>query len=103
MLLHNGRQMDDVATLGAAGVCDGAMLSAVARMRGGGGDGGSTGAESRSCYLEMYAEKKPDKVRHWGGWGAAAKGTVGMEGQRGACCCALLLSSVQWLCCKEAG
>jgi hypothetical protein len=25
-------------------------------MRGGGGDGGATGAESRSCYLEMYAD-----------------------------------------------
>jgi len=32
------------------------------RLRGGGGDGGSTGAESRSCYLEMYAGKKNDKV-----------------------------------------
>lgn len=37
---------------------DGAVL----RLRGGGGDGGSTGAESRECYLEMYLEKKPDKV-----------------------------------------
>ena len=25
-------------------------------LRGGGGDGGATGAESRSCYLEMYAD-----------------------------------------------
>lgn len=33
------------------------------RLRGGGGDGGSTGAESRSSYLEMYMEKKVDKVR----------------------------------------
>ncbi|CAK9857336.1 unnamed protein product [Sphagnum jensenii] len=32
------------------------------RMRGGGGDGGATGAESRDCYLNMYAVKKPDKV-----------------------------------------
>lgn len=32
------------------------------RLRGGGGDGGATGAESRDCYLNMYAEKKPDKV-----------------------------------------
>lgn len=31
-------------------------------LRGGGGDGGSTCAESRSCYLEMYAKKKPSKV-----------------------------------------
>mmetsp|Transcript_4821 Transcript_4821/g.8320 ORF Transcript_4821/g.8320 Transcript_4821/m.8320 type:complete len:323 (+) Transcript_4821:127-1095(+) len=34
---------------------------AVLRLRGGGGDGGATGAESRSSYLEMYAQKKPDK------------------------------------------
>ena len=31
-------------------------------LQGGGGDGGSTGAESRSAYLEMYAEKKKDKA-----------------------------------------
>lgn len=33
------------------------------RLRGSGGDGGSTGAESRSSYLEMYKEKKEEKVR----------------------------------------
>ena len=33
------------------------------RLRGGGGDGGSTGAESRSSYLEMYREKRDDKAR----------------------------------------
>ncbi|XP_027329920.1 protein RTF2 homolog [Abrus precatorius] len=32
------------------------------RLLGGGGDGGATGAESRDCYLNMYADKKPDKV-----------------------------------------
>ncbi|KAK2646772.1 hypothetical protein Ddye_021967 [Dipteronia dyeriana] len=32
------------------------------RLLGGGGDGGATGAESRDCYLKMYAEKKPDKI-----------------------------------------
>ncbi|XXG58901.1 hypothetical protein AAC387_Pa04g1089 [Persea americana] len=32
------------------------------RLPGGGGDGGATGAESRDCYLNMYAEKKPDKA-----------------------------------------
>lgn len=31
-------------------------------VRGGGGDGGSTGAEDRAAYLAMYAGKKPDKV-----------------------------------------
>ncbi|KAL0735048.1 hypothetical protein Bca4012_011258 [Brassica carinata] len=38
------------------------MLTLHPRLRGGGGDGGATGAESRDCYLKMYAEKKPDKV-----------------------------------------
>ena len=32
------------------------------RALGGGGDGGSTGAESRSSYLEMYASAKPDAI-----------------------------------------
>lgn len=31
-------------------------------VRGGGGDGGSTGAEDRAAYLAMYAGKKPEKV-----------------------------------------
>eukprot|EP00198_Chlamydomonas_reinhardtii_P006336 XP_001695672.1 predicted protein [Chlamydomonas reinhardtii] len=39
-----------------------ATLQLSYRLRGGGGDGGSTGAESRSCYLEMYAYKKVEKV-----------------------------------------
>ena len=38
------------------------MLLMHLRLRGGGGDGGATGAESRSSYLEMYMQKKPDKV-----------------------------------------
>ena len=33
------------------------------RLRGGGGDGGATGAESRSSYLEMYKEKKTGEMR----------------------------------------
>ena len=45
-----------------AGVQSGALLEALPRLRGGGGDGGSTGAESRSSYLEMYAGKKHDAV-----------------------------------------
>ena len=32
------------------------------RLQGGGGDGGSTGAESRSCFLEMYSSRKAAKV-----------------------------------------
>ncbi|KAG2440121.1 hypothetical protein HXX76_004235 [Chlamydomonas incerta] len=39
-----------------------ATLQLSYRLRGGGGDGGSTGAESRSCYMEMYANKKVEKV-----------------------------------------
>ena len=39
-----------------------ATLQLTHRLLGGGGDGGSTGAESRSCYLEMYAGKKIEKV-----------------------------------------
>ena len=34
----------------------------VPRLLGGGGDGGSTGAEDRAAYLAMYAGKKHDKV-----------------------------------------
>jgi Rtf2 RING-finger len=37
-------------------------LAAHPRARGGGGDGGSTGAENRAAYLEMYAERKADAV-----------------------------------------
>jgi hypothetical protein len=33
------------------------------RLRGGGGDGGATGAESRSSYLEMYKTQKTGEVR----------------------------------------
>jgi hypothetical protein len=62
VLLHNSKQLDDTAMLSEAGVTEGATLSVSSSLRGGGGDGGSTGAESRSCYLEMYAERKPDKV-----------------------------------------
>lgn len=44
----------------------GGMSTVLARLRlvGGGGDGGSTGAESRDCYLDMYKEKKASKVQH---------------------------------------
>jgi hypothetical protein len=42
---------------------EGSSLDVQRRLRGGGGDGGATGAESRVSYLEMYMSKKPDKVR----------------------------------------
>ena len=41
----------------------GSTVEVQRRLRGGGGDGGATGAESRASYLEMYMSKKPDKVR----------------------------------------
>ncbi|GMH42252.1 hypothetical protein BSKO_10171 [Bryopsis sp. KO-2023] len=41
---------------------DSITVSARGRFRGGGGDGGSTGAESRDCYLDMYKEKRASKV-----------------------------------------
>lgn len=58
-----GRTLDPHSSLAAAGVPPGATLELLPRLLGGGGDGGSTGAESRSCYLEMYAGKKADKVK----------------------------------------
>jgi hypothetical protein len=62
-LLHAGRDLDPRATLAAAGLADGTLLELVPRLRGGGGDGGSTGAESRTAYLEMHLlGRKKDKV-----------------------------------------
>lgn len=56
--MHGGRWLlNPRATLASAGVRAGATLSLTLRaFRGGGGDGGATGAESRSAYLEMYAD-----------------------------------------------
>ena len=59
---HAGKRCREEETLGTAGVTDGSFLQLHLRLRGGGGDGGATGAESRSSYLEMYLQKKPDKV-----------------------------------------
>jgi hypothetical protein len=54
------------ASEAAEGLIDGGLVNEgdypVLRCRGGGGDGGSTGAESRSCYLEMYRGKQNEKV-----------------------------------------
>uniref|UniRef100_A0A0D9WMM5 Uncharacterized protein n=1 Tax=Leersia perrieri TaxID=77586 RepID=A0A0D9WMM5_9ORYZ len=47
-----------VATLPPSG----SVQLRVRALRGGGGDGGATGAESRDCYLSMYLAKKPDKA-----------------------------------------
>ena len=56
--MHEGRWLlNPRATLASAGVRAGATLTLALRaLRGGGGDGGATGAESRSAYLEMYAD-----------------------------------------------
>ncbi|KAL2652702.1 hypothetical protein R1flu_020830 [Riccia fluitans] len=61
-LSDGGRVLPDDLKLVDSSVKAGATLSLGFKLRGGGGDGGATGAESRDCYLKMYAEKKPDKV-----------------------------------------
>ena len=60
---HRGRRCREEQTLAKAGLQDGSWVQVHLRLRGGGGDGGATGAESRSSYLEMYMKKKPDKVQ----------------------------------------
>lgn len=61
-LLFAGRHLPMEASLSACGVRKDASMQIVLPLLGGGGDGGATGAESRSCYLEMYLSKKPEKV-----------------------------------------
>lgn len=58
----NGRPLDDSSRILGSKIAPLSTLILRTRARGGGGDGGATGAESRDCYLNMYAEKKPDKV-----------------------------------------
>ncbi|KAL4181817.1 hypothetical protein AMTRI_Chr12g272910 [Amborella trichopoda] len=58
----NGKPLSDSCKLSDCGVSPFSTLISRARVLGGGGDGGATGAESRDCYLNMYASKKPDKV-----------------------------------------
>jgi hypothetical protein len=62
-LSHWGRLLRDDASLAENHLGIGSSLDVQGRLRGGGGDGGSTGSESRSSYLEMYAIKKPEKVQ----------------------------------------
>lgn len=59
-----GRIWPKQTSLYTAGVQAGDFIALYQRLRGGGGDGGSTGAESRSSFLEMYATKKAAKVPH---------------------------------------
>ncbi|XP_030523676.1 replication termination factor 2 [Rhodamnia argentea] len=58
----NGKPLQDSTPIVGSGVSPLSTLVLRCRLRGGGGDGGATGAESRDCYLNMYAVKKPDKV-----------------------------------------
>ncbi|XP_009605181.1 uncharacterized protein LOC107823415 [Nicotiana tabacum] len=58
----NGRPIKDSTLLHGSGISPFSTLVLRLRLRGGGGDGGATGAESRDCYLKMYATKKPDKI-----------------------------------------
>ncbi|GKU87184.1 hypothetical protein SLEP1_g1628 [Rubroshorea leprosula] len=58
----NGKPLSDSTPLPNPRIAPLSTLVLLPRIPGGGGDGGATGAESRDCYLNMYAEKKPDKV-----------------------------------------
>ncbi|KAE9601735.1 hypothetical protein Lal_00040606 [Lupinus albus] len=58
----NGKPLLDETPLSTSLIAPFSTLILRSRLFGGGGDGGATGAESRDCYLNMYAEKKPDKV-----------------------------------------
>ncbi|XP_075474000.1 uncharacterized protein LOC142505065 [Primulina tabacum] len=59
----NGKLLSDATPLfPSSRIVPLSTLTANFRLCGGGGDGGATGAESRDCYLNMYAVKKPDKV-----------------------------------------
>ncbi|GLT25388.1 hypothetical protein SLA2020_005190 [Shorea laevis] len=58
----NGKLVSDSTRLPNPRIAPLSTLVLLPRLPGGGGDGGATGAESRDCYLNMYAEKKPDKV-----------------------------------------
>ncbi|KAI5060697.1 hypothetical protein GOP47_0025117 [Adiantum capillus-veneris] len=57
-----GKPLQDASTIASQGITNLSTLHLRVRVLGGGGDGGATGAESRDCYLNMYATKKPDKV-----------------------------------------
>ncbi|KAL1335217.1 hypothetical protein HN51_064149 [Arachis hypogaea] len=58
----NGKTLPDETLLSSSQIPPFSHLLLRSRLLGGGGDGGATGAESRDCYLNMYAVKKPDKV-----------------------------------------
>uniref|UniRef100_A0A0D6R4A3 Ubiquitin-like domain-containing protein n=1 Tax=Araucaria cunninghamii TaxID=56994 RepID=A0A0D6R4A3_ARACU len=57
-----GKVFGDECRLWDLNLRENSRVNLIPRVCGGGGDGGATGAESRDCYLKMYAVKKPDKV-----------------------------------------
>jgi len=57
-VVHKGRRLQSLEGLGHGEV----VRVRVCGLRGGGADGGSTGAEDRKAWLEMFLEQKPDKV-----------------------------------------
>ena len=59
---YAGRPLAEQSKVVDCGIQGLSTLGLGVRLLGGGGDGGATGAESRDCYLNMYAVKKPDKV-----------------------------------------
>lgn len=59
---YQGKPLHDSSIIASHGIRACSTLHLRVRVSGGGGDGGATGAESRDCYLNMYATKKPDKV-----------------------------------------
>lgn len=61
-LVHCGNTLPETISLAEASIPPCALLEIIPRLQGGGGDGGSTGAESRSAYLAMYRGKQHDKV-----------------------------------------
>jgi hypothetical protein len=62
MLVHCGNTLPETVSLSEANIPPYALLEIMPRLLGGGGDGGSTGAEDRSAYLAMYKGKQHDKV-----------------------------------------
>ncbi|KAK8515403.1 hypothetical protein V6N13_139622 [Hibiscus sabdariffa] len=58
----NGKPLSDSTLVPNSQITHLSTLFLLPRISGGGGDGGATGAESRDCYLKMYADKKPDKI-----------------------------------------
>jgi len=61
-LVHCGNTLPGTISLADASIAPCSLLEIMPRLQGGGGDGGSTGAESRSAYLAMYKGKQHDKV-----------------------------------------